>query len=92
MIQETDQDLKYIIESLIFVSEGPISYEKIKRLLPDFKADAIRKAISDLVEEHDSSKNSFCLKEVAGGYQFRTKQEYKKWIALLVPPPSNQNQ
>lgn len=87
MTHESSQDLRYIIESLIFVSEGPLSYEKIKKLLPDFETELIRKAISELIEEYETSKNSFCIREIAGGYQFRTKNEYKKWISLLIAPP-----
>lgn len=85
MTATTAQELKYIVESLIFVAEGPLSFEKIKALLPDFESSAIREAITDLMAEYESRKNSFTLYEIAGGYQFRTKHEYKSWINLLVP-------
>jgi segregation and condensation protein B len=80
------EDLKAIIESLIFVSEGPISLDQLMRLLPEFEADAVRKAVSGLKEAYETGNQGFCLKEVAGGLQFRTRSQYQKWIARIKQP------
>ena len=57
MSQEPSEALKYIIESLIFVSDGPLSYNKIKKLLPDFEPDKIREALSELLEDYEKQNN-----------------------------------
>ena len=79
-------DLKHIIESLIFVSETPLTVDRIKNVLPDSESKEIRQALSDLEEEYDARKGGFFLSQVAGGYQFRTRPEYTEWIKRLLRP------
>ena len=79
-------NLKNIIESLIFVSETPLTIDRIQKTVPDAQIHEIRSAIQTLIEEHESRKGGFFLKEVAGGYQFRTCPEYHEWIKNLIQP------
>jgi len=80
------EDLKNIIESLIFVSKEPISINQIRKILPDISTKEIRQSLDDLIEEYGNKKGGFYLREVAGGYQFRSSPEYGKWISLLIHP------
>ncbi len=82
-------DLKNIIESLLFVAEEPLGIEQIKQVLslPDTKM--IREALNELIEDHETRRGAFTLHEVAGGYQFRSRPNYVPWIKrLLQPKPS----
>jgi segregation and condensation protein B len=79
-------NLKNIIESLIFVSETPLTLDRIQKSFPHADIHDIRSAIETLIQEHESRKGSFFLKEVAGGYQFRTRPEYHEWIKNLIQP------
>jgi segregation and condensation protein B len=79
-------DLKNIIESLIFVSDAPLTVDRIKNVLAVADTKEIRQALSDLAEEYDARKRGFFLSEVAGGYQFRTRPEYTEWIKRLLQP------
>lgn len=76
-------ELKQIIEALIFVSETPLSRNKIIDALPEYKKEHIDAALAQLKAEYDASDHSFAPHEVAEGYQFRTKTEYKDWIIRL---------
>ncbi len=81
--------IKPIVESLIFVSESPLSMEQIQKAIPEAGADEIKQALLALKEEYDARNGGFILHEVAGGFQFRTKKEYKEWIRRLfqhTPP------
>ncbi len=80
------QDLKNIVESLLFVAEEPLSPERLKKILEPAQAGAIAEAIATLRADHDSRQGGFYLAEVAGGYQFRTRPEYNGWIRRLVDP------
>jgi segregation and condensation protein B len=80
------ENLKNIIESLIFVSETPLTLDRIQKAVPDANISAIRSAIETLIEEHELRQGGFCLKEVANGYQFRTSPEYHEWIKNLIQP------
>ncbi|MFO8084722.1 MAG: SMC-Scp complex subunit ScpB [Desulfobacterales bacterium] len=79
-------ELKNIIESLIFVSETPLSIDRIRNAVPDADLSRIRWAIEALIHEYEHRKGGFLLKEVAGGYQFRTRSEYHTWIKNLIQP------
>ncbi|MCU0614221.1 MAG: SMC-Scp complex subunit ScpB, partial [Desulfobacterales bacterium] len=79
-------NLKNIIESLLFVSETPLPLDRIQKTVPHADIHEIRSAVEILIQEHESRKGGFFLKEVAGGYQFRTRPEYHEWIKNLVQP------
>ncbi|MBW2514849.1 MAG: SMC-Scp complex subunit ScpB, partial [Deltaproteobacteria bacterium] len=82
-------DLKNIVESLLFVAEEPLSVEQIKQVvsLPDTKM--IRQTLHELIADYEGRQGAFTLHEVAGGYQFRSRPEYVPWIKrLLQPKPS----
>ena len=82
-------DLKNIVESLLFVAEEPLAIEQIKQVLslPDTKI--IRQALNELMADYEGRRGAFSLHEVAGGYQFRSRPDYVPWIRrLLQPKPS----
>ncbi len=81
-------DIKNIIESLLFVSEAPLTIDHFKKIITFADTKEIRKALEMLSEEHDTRKGGFFLREVAGGYQFRTRPEYTEWIRQLIRPAS----
>ena len=80
------EDLKNIIESLLFVSEEPLSTEQLKQVLslPDSKL--IRQTLNELIADYEGRQGAFSLHEVAGGYQFRSRPEYVPWIKRLIQP------
>ena len=79
-------DLKNILESLLFVADEPLNVERLKKIIPQTDTRQIRQAMSDLASEYDTHKTSFYLSEVAGGYQLRTRPAYTEWIRRLVQP------
>jgi segregation and condensation protein B len=82
-------DIKNIIESLIFVSEDPLSVDRLANVLDFTDKKEIREAIRTLMDEYEARQGAFVLREVAGGYQFRTRSSYVPWIKrLLQPKPS----
>ncbi len=80
------EDLKYIIESLLFVSETPLTMDHLKGLIEGEETAVIRTALDDLINEYDQRDGGFVLKQVAGGYQFRTQGRYNEWIKRLIKP------
>jgi segregation and condensation protein B len=79
-------DLKNIVESLLFVSDNPIDIRSLKQIIADADAKDIRLVIAELMAEYEERQGGFLLCEVAGGFQFRTRSEYKDWIKKLVKP------
>lgn len=77
-------DLKYIIESLLFISKEPLTIERFRSVLGMENGVRIRNALGQLSEEYEARRGGFFLSEVAGGFQLRTRPEYKDWIKKLV--------
>ena len=76
-------NLKAIVESLLFASDTPLTVDKIKSVLETEDSKTIREALTSLAEEYESAKRGFFLTEVAGGFQFRTRPEYRQWVRRL---------
>ncbi|MDQ5985153.1 MAG: Segregation and condensation protein B [Syntrophus sp. SKADARSKE-3] len=78
-------DVKAIVEALIFASDTPLGLEKIVEHLKDrggAKEDIVQ-VLADLKAEYDERQGGFALQEVAGGYQFRTRADLSPWIKRL---------
>lgn len=75
--------LKNIVEGLLFISEDPLTPEKISGLLEDVPLDRIRKTLDELKEEYDELGRAFNIKLVAKGYQFRSIAELSPYILML---------
>ncbi len=80
------ENLKYIIESLLFVAEEPLTINNMKKVLSDVENKDIREALAELSKEYETRKGGFYLNEVAGGYQLRTRPDYREWITKLIQP------
>jgi segregation and condensation protein B len=79
-------NLKHIIESLLFVAEEPLTIERIRKIILSAHTDEIQKALKTLADEYENRKGGFYLNEVAGGFQIRTRPEYTQWIKRLIQP------
>ena len=63
-------DIKNIIESLLFVTEAPLTVDRLKTVLDISDAKTIREALNRLSEDYETRKGGFYLRLVAGGYQW----------------------
>lgn len=75
-------EIKKIIEVLIFVSDRPVSMDTLKTVLEDDPA-IIKAVIDDLKAEYDSMDKGFRLIEIADGWQFVTDPKYGPWLRKL---------
>ena len=76
-------DVRAIVEALVFASDAPLSVERLKDILGDMDRKAILEILQDIELEYRQRSGGLCLMEVAGGYQFRTKTDYAPWIKKL---------
>jgi len=79
-------NIKYIIESLLFVADEPLTMERIRKIITQAQPHEIRDALAALAAEYEARLGGFFLDEVAGGYQIRTRPEYTEWIKMLIQP------
>ncbi len=82
-----NNDIKNIIESLIFASEEQITSKQIREILSTFsiKTDVnkIEQAVEVLNEEYNTAGSSFEIIKVAGGFQFATRKEFGIYVGKL---------
>jgi segregation and condensation protein B len=72
-----------IIEALIFASETPLTPERAAEVVPDMEKKEIVSLLEELAREYETRGGGILLVQVAGGYQFRTRQEMAPWIRKL---------
>jgi segregation and condensation protein B len=78
------KSLKLIIEALCFASDRPLNASEIRAWLPDESTSSITQALKDLQTEYNDLERSFALKEVAKGFQFRTRSEYSSYVLRML--------
>jgi segregation and condensation protein B len=78
--------LKNIIECLLFVAEEPLTVAAIRSVVDIADTAEIRQALKALAGEYAERNGGFLLKEVAGGWQFRTRPEYTEWMKRFLKP------
>lgn len=72
------------IETIIFMSDRPISIQKIKTQIdPELPLRVIHESLSKLQAGYEEKHHGIRLVEVAEGYQFRTKATYSKFVQNL---------
>lgn len=77
------EGVKAIVEALLLASEMPLSIEKIAEILGNADKEAINALLRELIREYEERGGGICLKEVAGGVQFRTRSDLAPWIKKL---------
>ncbi|MGD8547619.1 MAG: SMC-Scp complex subunit ScpB, partial [Thiohalophilus sp.] len=80
----TEQELKRIIESVLFAADEPVSLKQLQGVFGDDnppETSAIKSAIASLQEDY--ADHSLELREVGSGYRFQVKQDYAGWISKL---------
>ncbi len=79
------ETLTAAIETVIFLSEKPMSMAKIRDAIdPTLGLRIVHNAIQTLQKEYELSHHGIRLYEVAEGFQFRTKAFYSKFIKEQV--------
>ncbi|MBI3271616.1 MAG: SMC-Scp complex subunit ScpB [Planctomycetes bacterium] len=76
-------ELRSIVESLLFVSDQPVSVARIQDAVPGTEAEAVRQAAAQLAAEYDSQGRAFGLQEVSGGYLLSSRPEYAEFVTRL---------
>jgi segregation and condensation protein B len=93
-------ELKFILESLLFSAQKPMSVKELRELLANAataedadeaakpfkktKDDAVTPALEELAREHETAARSYRLACVAGAWQFVTQPEFSPWLKALV--------
>jgi segregation and condensation protein B len=77
-------ELKSIVESLLFVADGPQTLQRIGEVLDRADKQMLQGVLSELQAEYESQNRGVRLVEVAGGYQLRTVKANADWVKKFL--------
>jgi segregation and condensation protein B len=93
-------DLKFILESILFSAQKPMSVKEIRDVLANAaeqgdadatvkafkktKEDDVVTALEQLAKDHEAAQRSYRLACVAGSWQFVSQPEFAPWLKALV--------
>ncbi|MFC0445257.1 SMC-Scp complex subunit ScpB [Pseudidiomarina halophila] len=80
-----NQQIKQLIEAVLFVAETPMSVAQLTDYLLEHGMDATRKIVREVLDElqRDYQERGVQLQEIASGYRFQTRAELGGIIASL---------
>ena len=78
------EDLKSIIESLLFVAEGPVTLQRFEEVVDGAGKEEIRSVLDELGGELETNHRGVRLVEVAGGFQLRTAKVNADWVKKFL--------
>jgi segregation and condensation protein B len=86
----SDEDLKAIIEAIIYVAPEPVTLDAIAKALEGEERERVKARLGELLKEYDRSTHGIHIRPVAGGYKFSSKPEHhevlRKFVKSLKPP------
>jgi segregation and condensation protein B len=74
------EELKPILETLIYVSEEPLTVKQMAELLEEATRADIEIALQHLQLEYTERGSGLELREIAGGWQIATRPEYNEYL------------
>ena len=83
-------DLKALVEALIFASPEPLTRKTLYKLLDSEPQEGVEAALDGVREDYDRL-GGLLLVEVAGGFQIVTRPEFHEWIRRLFHERSTQH-
>ena len=78
------EEMKSILESLLFVADGPLSLQRIAEVLDGVDKAEIRSVLDELQAELEATRRGVRLVEVAGGFQMRTAKVNAEWLKKFL--------
>ncbi len=75
--------LEGIVEALLFSSDRPVSAGRLAQVCGAKDGREVRSIVKRLQEHYDSQGRSFCIEEIAGGFQLLTRPEFAPWVSQL---------
>lgn len=79
---DTLDELKPLVEALIFAADGPLKVDRLAEVL-EIEPAEIKEALSALEADYADNPRGFFLQEIAGGYQLRTRPEFADYLRRL---------
>jgi segregation and condensation protein B len=73
-------ELKPVIEALLFVAEEPLPFKQICRVLGDVPEEEVNAALDELRADFDARGSGLEIREIAGGWRISTRPQHHEFI------------
>ena len=82
-IELPDEQLRAVVEAVIYVTDEPLTADQIATALQQ-PAAKIGRVLEELSAEYNKSEHGLTIREVAGGYKMSTKPEHHEAVRAFV--------
>ncbi len=73
-----------ILETLIFISQEPLTLERAGAILEGTPPEDIQAALDELIQSYASAERGMQIVHTGGGYILSTKPEHDAWVRRLL--------
>ncbi len=87
MSDESTPPRETIVEAILFAADTPVEPARLSEIVEGLDEAAVLPLIEDLNRKFEAERRPYEIKEVAGGWQLRTRAEYTRWIQALYHDP-----
>ena len=84
----TDSPPIALLEAALFLAKEPMSSRRLAQLAGLPEGTRTRQLIRSLNKRYDQEQSAFCVAEVAGGFQLRTRPEFAAWLVRMQEVPT----
>lgn len=79
----SEDNVKSVIEALLFASEKPLLVEQVKEVLGHLEMEEIKRLLGELSAEYQEAGRGMRIVEVAGGFQMVTASDFAPFLRKL---------
>lgn len=79
----SENNIRAVIEALLFTSEKPLAIEQIRAVLDNLETSDVRRILEELKSEYEESNRGIRICEIAGGFQMVTATPFAAFLKKL---------
>ncbi len=76
---------RQIVEALLLAAQEPLPAARIASVIPRATPKLVSELVAELDEEYRQQDRAFEVREVAGGFQLRTRSQFAEYLQQLQP-------
>ncbi|MDR2170320.1 MAG: SMC-Scp complex subunit ScpB [Planctomycetaceae bacterium] len=86
-VSDSRMDFLLRVEAVLFLSREPLTLRRIAMLAELPEGLRVKQILRELNQRYDKQRTAFCIVEVAGGVQLRTRAEFASWLLRIQESP-----
>ncbi len=79
-IRATRDELKPVIEALLFVADEPLPFKQLCKVLGDLSEGEVYAALVQLMADYEARDSGLEVREIAGGWRISTRPQHHEFI------------